>query len=75
LLKIIKVFDYSYSLDLIGAGGDWCEFRITRHQVNWSIPAKEAHKVCPDIVGQGAGAAEELAAKMKRTKRLYFWWD
>jgi hypothetical protein len=35
--------------------------------------AKEAYKVCPDIVEQGANTVEALATEMKRTGRLYFW--
>jgi hypothetical protein len=30
LLKIIKVFDDKYALDLIGASGDYCEFIINK---------------------------------------------
>ncbi|GAB2823962.1 hypothetical protein GCM10027043_26520 [Ferruginibacter profundus] len=75
LLHLIKIFDAKYSLDLIGASGDWCEFRINREPQNWLTLAKEAYKVCPDIVDQGAETVEKLAAEMKRTKRLYFWWD
>jgi hypothetical protein len=75
LLKIIKVFDNKYSLDLIGASGDYCEFIINKKPQNWLTMAKEAYKVCPDIVEQGANTVEALAREMKRTGRLYFWWD
>jgi len=37
--------------------------------------AKEMYKVCPDIVDQGTGSIEALAEEMKKTKRLFFWWD
>jgi len=75
LLNLIKTFDSKYSLDLIGASGDLCEFKINKEPQNWEILAKEAYKVCPDIVDQGSGTVEKLAAEMKQTKRLYFWWD
>lgn len=75
LLKIIKVFDDKYALDLIGASGDYCEFIINKKPRNWLTLAKEAYKVCPDIVEQGANTVEALADEMKRTGRLYFWWD
>lgn len=75
LIKIIKNFDDKYSLDLIGAGGDWCEFTINGKVENWLLFAKEAYEACPDIVDQGAGTVEKLAAEMKRTNKLYFWWD
>jgi len=75
LLKIIKQFDNKYSLDLVGASGDWCEFVINKEPANWMIFAKEVYKVCPDVVDQGMGTVQALADEMKKTKRLYFWWD
>ncbi len=75
LVNLIKKFDKKYSLDLIGASGDWCEFKINKEPQSWMTLAKEAYQVCPDIVDQGTGTVEELANDMKRTKRLYFWWD
>ncbi|MDQ8003570.1 MAG: DUF4253 domain-containing protein [Pedobacter sp.] len=75
LISIIKGFDKKYSLELIGASGDWCEFIIHNEPKNWDEFAKEVYKVCPDVVDQGAGSVEVLADEMKKTKRLYFWWD
>jgi hypothetical protein len=75
LLSLIKNFDNKYSLELIGASGDWCEFLIHNEPKNWTQLAKEVYKVCPDVVDQGTGTVEALAVEMKKTKRLYFWWD
>jgi hypothetical protein len=75
LLRIIKSFDSKYSLDLIGAGVDWCEFAIKKEPADWLAFAKEVYKVCPDVVDQGTNTVEALADEMKMTKRLYFWWD
>lgn len=75
LISIIKTFDKQYSLELIGASGDWCEFIIHNEPQSWMKFAEEVYKVCPDIVDQGTGTVEALADEMKETKRLYFWWD
>lgn len=75
LLKLVKKFDEKYSLELVGASGDWCEFKINKEPQNWLTLAKEAYKACPDIVDQGSGTVEKLAEEMKQTNRLYFWWD
>ena len=75
LITIIKTFDKKYSLELIGASGDWCEFIIHNEPQNWLQFANEVYKVCPDVVDQGAGTIQALADEMKKTKRLYFWWD
>ena len=75
LISIIRNFDKKYSLELIGASGDWCEFIVHNEPKSWIQFAKEVYKVCPDVVDQGAGTIQALAEEMKRTKRLYFWWD
>jgi len=75
LISIIKTFDKKYSLELIGASGDWCEFIIHKEPKSWTQFANEVYKVCPDVVDQGAGTVQALADEMQRTKRLYFWWD
>ncbi|MBS1634926.1 MAG: DUF4253 domain-containing protein [Bacteroidetes bacterium] len=75
LCRIIKQFDDRYSLELIGASGDWCEFLIKSEPTNWTAFAQEVYKVCPDVVDQGTGSVEALADEMKRSHRLFFWWD
>lgn len=75
LISVIKDFDKKYSLELIGASGDWCEFIVHNEPKSWIQFAKEVYKVCPDVVDQGTGTIQALAEEMKRTKRLYFWWD
>jgi hypothetical protein len=74
LLKIIHAFDEKYGLDLMGAGGDWCEFAINKVPEDWQAIAQEVNAVCPDVVKQGTGTVKALAREMKKTKRLYFWW-
>ncbi|MBP6127765.1 DUF4253 domain-containing protein [Flavobacterium sp.] len=75
LINIIKRFEKKYSLELIGASGDWCEFVINSEPKDWTKFAKEVYKVCPDVVDQGTGTIEALSNEMKNTKRLYLWWD
>ncbi|GHN01170.1 hypothetical protein WSM22_26590 [Cytophagales bacterium WSM2-2] len=75
LITIMKRFDQKYKLELIGASGDWCEFLIKNDPQNWIDFANEVYRVCPDVVDQGTGTVEALAEEMRRTKRLYFWWD
>ena len=75
LRNIIKQLDNKYSLELIGASGDWCEFIIQNEPKNWLEMAKEIYKICPDVVDQGTGSVKSLADEMRKTKRLYLWWD
>lgn len=75
LVDIIKTFDAKYELTLIGCHTSWCEFTFAKEPTDWLAFAEECYTVCPDIVDQGTGTVEELAAELQRTKTLYFWWD
>ena len=75
VISIIKSFDEKYSLELIGASGEYCEFIIKNEPKSWFGLAEEVYKVCPDVVDQGSGDIKALAAEMQKTKQLYFWWD
>jgi hypothetical protein len=75
LCALVRSFDAKYSLELIGAGGDWCEFIIGKEPSAWMEMAQEAYAVCPDIVKQGTKTVKALAQEMQKTKRVYFWWD
>ena len=37
--------------------------------------ANEVYEFCPDIVDQGVGDVEKLAAGIAATKEVYLWWD
>ncbi|OOQ61747.1 DUF4253 domain-containing protein [Mucilaginibacter pedocola] len=75
LITIIHKFDKRYSLELIAASGDWCEFVIHNEPKDWLAFAKDVYAVCPDVVDQGAESVEAMAGEMQKTKRLYLWWD
>lgn len=75
LITIVKNLDKKYSLELIGASGDWCEFFIHNEPENWVDFGNEIYKICPDIVDQGAGSVEAMVEEIRKTGRLYFWWD
>lgn len=75
LIAIIKDFDKKYSLDLVGASRDWCEFNIRIAPADWLSFANEVYTICPDVIDQGTETVEELAEEMKNTGTLYLWWD
>lgn len=75
LINIIRDFHSKYDLQLIGASGDLCEFRIGTAPHDRDDLAEEVDEVCPGAVDQGTGSVEELAAEIRASKTLYFWWD
>jgi hypothetical protein len=75
LIAQLKSWDSAYGLRFRGVGFDWVEAEFTRQPSDMLSFAKQVYKFCPDVVDQGAGTVEKLAAEMARTNALYLWWD
>jgi hypothetical protein len=71
----LAAWDARYGLVLEGAGFGWFEASFTRPPADMVAFAREVYAFCPDVVDQGTGAVEALAAEMSRTNTLYLWWD
>lgn len=76
LLTRLHDWHTRYSLEILGAGGDWFEARIGRiPPADLEAFAREVHAFCPDIAEEGVGNVEDLVQELKETKTLYLWWD
>lgn len=75
VISIMRTFDEKYDLELVGAGGDWCEYEITKAPKSWTIMAEEVFAVCKDVVNMGPGSVDAYAEELEKTKRLSFFWD
>jgi ankyrin repeat protein len=60
---------------ITGAGFDFLRGHFLKPVKKPAALAKRMYEFCPDIVDQGVGDVKELAAELKRTGKLYFWWD
>ena len=56
-------------------GFDLCGGRFNAPPKDFLALARKIYAFCPDVVDQGTGDVEKLAAEMKRTNRFFFWWD
>jgi hypothetical protein len=67
-----------FGATLAGMGSDTIEFMVSRppqqnkRALNLAI---EHYLYCPDIVEQGCGTVENLAAQLKGGNAWSFWWD
>jgi len=59
---------------LTGIGFDYLEGRFTDPVKDPGGLARRMYEFCPDIVDQGVGSVEKLAAELQKGS-LYFWWD
>lgn len=65
----------SLGFQLESTGGDWLEGSFPLRVPNYETLAQAVFELCPDVVEQGTNTVEVLAAEMRRTGKLYCWWD
>ena len=71
----LKEWEEHSPFDIIGADNDWVEIEFKRLPQDLEDFAEEVYDFCPDTVDQGPGSVEGLVKEIKRTKRLFLWWD
>jgi hypothetical protein len=60
---------------IVGAYIDWCEFEIQKEPEDLNAFAEAIYRICPDIVEQGTNTIAALQSEIKKTKRVFLWWD
>ncbi len=60
---------------LTGAGFDFLSGRFTTKIAGPAALAKRMYEFCSDIVDQGCGDVKALAAELRKSQTLFFWWD
>jgi hypothetical protein len=77
-LAFARMWQRQYGLRLVVCAGDFLEFRVARPVGNRDDAlrlAEEQYYYCPDIVEQGTGTIEALAARLLGGTCWFFWWD
>lgn len=75
LVKQLKSYDRLCGIDIVRATTDTVEIVLERLPGNLQGFAEDVAEFCPDIVEQGVGTKERLAASIRNSKRIVFWWD
>ena len=70
----LREMDQENPFVLTGAGLDYLEGYFVSAPRDTQSLARKMYEFCPDIVDQGVGDVEALAAELANGK-LYFWWD
>jgi len=71
----LKEWEKISSFEIIGADTDWVEIEFTALPRDLKDFAEEVNDFCPDAVDQGPGSVDGLIKDIKRTNRLFLWWD
>jgi hypothetical protein len=67
-----------FDTELVGIGGDTLNLKVGRRPATRDAAmelAREQYLYCNDIVDQGLGSLEALAASLMEADWWFFWWD
>lgn len=71
----LKEWEKTASFAIVGADSDWVEIEFTSLPKDLKGFVEEVYDFCPDAVDQGPGSVDGLISDIKRTRRLFLWWD
>jgi len=75
VIEWLKALEKEQPFTLTAIGFDVISGQFEKAVKSPAKLAKRLYEFCPDIVDQGCGDVEALAAELKKTRRLYLWWD
>jgi hypothetical protein len=75
---LLRAWSETYDLKLVCLDTDTLELEVGRPPTTRKDAlrlAGEQYRYCSDIVEQGTGTIEQLAAGLLKGRSWYFWWD
>jgi Domain of unknown function (DUF4253) len=77
-VAMLRKWNVEYGAELVGMTGDVLNLRVARKpqtKEEATTLAIEMFYYCEDIVTQGTGSINALAASLMESDYWYFWWD
>jgi hypothetical protein len=75
LIERLTDFERRFGIVITHAETDTIEFGLGTTPEDWQAFAQELYEFCPDIVDQGTGSVEALAAELRERGAVFLWWD
>jgi hypothetical protein len=75
IIAKLKGWEKCSAFMIVGAENDWVEIEFTRLPVNIHSLAEEVQEFAPDAVDDVATGLDELVADIRKTRRLFLWWE
>jgi len=75
IVEKYKKWNKEFGVKTIGIGFDFCEFEIMNKEIDYKKLATEVYEFCPDVVDQGTETIENLENEIKKTGKIFLWWD
>ncbi len=71
----LKEWEKRSTFEIVGADSDWVELEFKTLPQDLRAFVEEVYEFCPDAVDQGPGTVDGLMQEIRKTNRLYLWWD
>lgn len=75
IIEKYRHWDKQFGIKPISMGFDFCECEIVNKDIDYKKLAAEVYEFCPDVVEQGTETVEGLEEEIKKTGRIFLWWD
>jgi len=75
LVRTLQRWDERYGIDIYAAQTDTIQLKLKSLPRDMKAFANEVYEFCPDVVDQGTGDVQRLAAEIVATREVFLWWD
>lgn len=75
IIAWLKELEQAEPFVLTTVGHDLIEGEFRKPVSDPTLWAARMEEFCPDLVDQGVGTRADLVKQLKKSQRLYFWWD
>ena len=71
----LKKYHKIAGIDIVRADKNTIQFELLHLPSDFDAFVSEIYEFCPDIVDQGCGTIDVLAAEIRRYSSVFLWWD
>lgn len=75
IIAKLKGWEKRSAFVIVGAENDWVEIEFTRLPADLRSLAEEVQEFSPEAVDDGATGLDDLVTDIRKTRRLFLWWE
>ena len=75
IIEQLQEWEKVFSFEIVGADNDWVEIEFKTLPKDMKAFAEDVYAFSPDAVDQGPGTVDGLIREIRKTNRLFLWWE
>ncbi len=75
VIEQLQEWEKVFSFEIVGADNDWVEIEFKTLPKDMKAFAEDVYAFSPDAVDQGPGTVDGLIREIRKTNRLFLWWE